>query len=73
MAAHRAVIDEAAFKQLVRGRSANVVEHPGEQQVELILADIGWPRIFAAVRGAYAEFLRAADQRDAGQAEGGRK
>jgi hypothetical protein len=62
----RAVIDEAALNQLVRGQSATLVAQPGEQPVELILSDIGWPRIFAAVRSAYMESLRAAEQRAEG-------
>ena len=47
-------LDEAGFKRLLRGESVPL-EALGGQQVLLILADIGWGRIHAAVDGAYKE------------------
>jgi hypothetical protein len=47
-------LDEAGFKKLLRGCPAELQTIAG-QEVRVILADIGWGRIWAAVEQAYAE------------------
>jgi hypothetical protein len=44
-------LDEAALRKLVSGQSVELKTPDGEE-VHLILADIGWGRIYAAVEGA---------------------
>jgi hypothetical protein len=39
-------LDETAFRQLVAG---NTVKIPGNPPLEIILADIGWERMFMAI------------------------
>ncbi len=41
-------LDEAHFRKIVAGESVTLLTSDG-REVELILADIGWGRIFAAV------------------------
>lgn len=47
-------LDEAAFTALVRGKEARVIA-PDGSDVRLILADIGWGRMMAAIDAAICE------------------
>jgi hypothetical protein len=53
-------LDEAGLNQLLRGQAVTL-ETIDRQQVRLILSDIGWGRIFAAVKGAYDESQKRRD------------
>ena len=44
-------LDEPHFRKLVAGEHVTVLTGDG-REVEIILADIGWGRIFAAVEAA---------------------
>lgn len=50
----RAVIDEAAFRDLVAGRVATLRTADGGR-VEIILSDIGWSRMLLAIDAARGE------------------
>jgi hypothetical protein len=50
----RVALDEPGFKKLVGGEVV-ALETVDGQQVRLILSDIGWGRIFAAVAEAAAK------------------
>lgn len=45
-------LDEANLKALVLGQEARITSTDGKAVVCIILADIGWQRILAAVRAA---------------------
>jgi hypothetical protein len=47
-------LDEEAFRALVQGREARVSSQSGAE-VRLILADIGWGRMLAAITDAENE------------------
>ena len=47
----RAVIDEAAFRELVDGRTVTLAANDGSE-LDVIFADIGWQRMLRAVADA---------------------
>jgi hypothetical protein len=55
----RVVISDVAFGELVAGRAAVTRSHLGDE-VEMILSDIGWRRMYAALDRAYAESVERA-------------